>query len=257
MGGALLKTWLAHFSDTHFNIITRSPLKGEVKDHPKITHHTEITKQSTTADLLILAVKPQTLPEICTAIKPLLPPTTTIISIAAGRTLDWLVEHLPPNQPIIRAMPNMPVSLEKGATIGVANPHATQEQKHQTETLFNTTGLFDWLDQTDELHLHTVTALSGSGPAYLYYIAEALESAAIEIGLPPHLAKSLTRQTLIGAAATLDQTTTPASDLRTQVTSKNGTTAAALDTLMNGVLQTLLTKALTKATNRSKELAEE
>lgn len=154
-------------------------------------------------------------------------------------------------------MPNMPVSLGKGATVAVANTHTTDTQKRKTQTLFTPTGLFDWLDKKDEPLLHAVTALSGSGPAYIYYLAEALESAAQNIGLLPNLAQSLTRQTLIGAAATLDQTETTPTTLRTQVTSKAGTTAAALNILTNNNLDSLLTQTLTAATNRSKELAEE
>ena len=207
MGGALLKIWLKHFPDIHFHVINPSPLSEEFQNHTQITHHKKITSQNIESELIILAVKPQILANICLSLKNTVPENTCILSIIAGRSLNWIANALDtPTQPILRVMPNMAVQTGKGTSIGIANAHASDSQKENINALFKPTGLFEWID--DESHMHAITALSGSGPAYFYYIIEALHKAASDNGLPHDLSANLIRQTLIGTASILENTQT-------------------------------------------------
>ncbi len=202
------------------------------------------------ADVIVLAVKPQFMAKICADLKPHAPKTTLILSIAAGQTISNFEDHFDADQPIVRSMPNTPAAIGKGITVAVPNPHVSPEQKDLADALLGAAGLIEWVE--DENLLNAVTALSGSGPAYVFYLIETLTKAGEEIGLPAELAGKLARQTVIGSAALAEhETELSASDLRTNVTSPGGTTEAALEVLMNGEFEALFKRALDAARQRS------
>lgn len=257
MGSAMVKSWLSSGVADHVYILDPNGLPPEWLGHDKITYcgsepiflgHTD------GMDILVIAIKPQTMDAFCAAIKTHLPPRLPILSIAAGQTIASFQELFGSTQPIIRAMPNTPAAIGKGISVACASEQTDDAQKQAAHDLLATLGLVDWLD--DESRLDAVTAVSGSGPAYVFYLIEALAQAGIENGLFPDIAMKLARQTVIGAAALAEvEEMTPASTLRENVTSPNGTTAAALSVLMDGRLQSLMDQAVAKATARSKELS--
>jgi pyrroline-5-carboxylate reductase len=172
----------------------------------------------------------------------------------AGRTLRFLEEKLPPNTAIVRAMPNTPAAIGRGITVAVANGHVTARQRKLATDLLAATGKVEWV--TDESLIDAVTALSGSGPAYIFLLAEAMTKAGIAAGLPADLAARLARETVAGSGELLHRSALDAATLRQNVTSPGGTTAAALEVLMgSGGLDELMTKAIAAATRRSRELA--
>jgi pyrroline-5-carboxylate reductase len=178
-----------------------------------------------------------------------------IVSIAAGITVSHLEQWLGPGQSLVRCMPNTPSLIGKGATGLFANKNVSAEQKQLTEELLTAVGIALWLDNEDAID--TVTALSGSGPAYFFLLMEALQETAVTMGLDADTAKELTYQTAIGAAELAASSSTTTAELRRQVTSPGGTTEKAVNQFEAGGLRDLVRKALTAAQDRSKELAEE
>lgn len=254
MGGSLLRRWL---SDARFRSITVIEPHGL----PPEFQNANIQACASAADippgsafdLIILAVKPQVIREVCIALKPLAGADTVILSIAAGTPLSVFEDVFGADTAIIRTMPNTPAAIGKGAIVVVGNKACTPAQKALANTALDGTGLVEWV--SDENLMNAVTALSGSGPAYVFYLIEALEKAGTDIGLPNDLAQKLARQTVIGAAALAESDADiPATTLRKNVTSPGGTTEAALKTLMNGEFQDILTRALQAAKRRGKEL---
>lgn len=207
---------------------------------------------STRPGILVLAVKPQIMGAVLEAVKVSVNSETLIISIAAGVGLTSLETGLGTNR-IVRAMPNTPAQIGKGATGAVAGKGVSQTNREAASQLLEAVGKLIWFD--DEAMLDAVTAVSGSGPAYIFSFVEALAAAGVAEGLGPEDAMSLARQTVIGAAALLEADLAPASVLRKNVTSPNGTTAAALEVLMgtNG-LGPVLGAAVAAARARSEEL---
>jgi pyrroline-5-carboxylate reductase len=255
MGASLLQRWLSDNRFRHITVIEPSGLPPEFAN-ADLTQYSAAADiaPGTRFDLIILAVKPQVIRDVCTALKPLAGPETLLLSIAAGTPISLLEEIFGASTTIVRTMPNTPAAIGQGATVAVANAACSPAHKTLAESALNGTGLVEWV--TDEGLMNAVTALSGSGPAYVFYLIEALEKAGADIGLPADLAKALARQTVIGAAALAASTpATPAVTLRQNVTSPGGTTAAALDVLMNGEFQALLTRALAAAKRRGEELA--
>lgn len=253
MGGALLDGWMAAHIDADLCVL-------EPHDLPQwfqAIHHIKSVadlKTSQAPDAVLLAVKPQILQAVCADLRPYLPATTLIISIAAGQTMRAIGEWFDPAQPVIRAMPNTPAAVGKGVSVLIANPHVDEKQKSLAEILFRTAGIVEWIG--DEDLLNAVTALSGSGPAYVFYLIEALAEAGSKSGLDAALAMRLARQTVIGAAALADHAhETVTQELRRQVTSPGGTTEAALKILMKGELQALMTQAIAAAKKRGEELS--
>ncbi len=250
MGTALLQGWIKSDIKAQFSVIEPHEITLNV------AHFTDIKTAAKTlnkSDTIILAVKPQVMADICSQLKPLIRNDALILSIAAGQSLSTLNHALSPQQPIIRAMPNTPAAIGKGMSVAVANAHVTTAQKTIAETLLKSAGRFEWLD--DESLLDAVTALSGSGPAYVFHLIEILSAAGKECGLPEDLAQILARQTVIGAAALAEyEADTPAETLRKNVTSPGGTTEAALKILMDGRAQNIFNEALKSATNRGKQL---
>lgn len=204
--------------------------------------------------VILTAVKPQVMDEVFPSLAALAGPDTLILSIAAGRTIESFARHLKPGAAIVRSMPNTPAAIGRGITVCVANSHVTEDQRELTDTLLSAVGDVAWVD--DEALLDPVTAVSGSGPAYLFLLTECLAAAGVEAGLDKNLAEQLARATMTGAAELMAQSDLPPGKLRENVTSPNGTTAAALGVLMaKDGLQPLLTKAVADATARGRALA--
>ena len=207
------------------------------------------------ADIIFIAIKPQSADEACCLLHnklqrhPLL-----IVSIMAGITTTRLAQLLGDHLSIIRVMPNTPALIQAGTTGMFANSHATHEQKTMVETMMNTIGITAWLTQESQMNM--ITALSGSGPAYYFYFIEIMRDIAIKNGIPPQVAKDFAIQTAYGAAKLALNSTEDVKQLRASVTSKNGTTAAALQVMQDLGLNMLLEKALLAANNRAKELCE-
>ena len=251
MGGALLKGWLDSRIDATFSVIDPHDIPFTHIDHFRDT--AEAAKTLTQTDAVILAVKPQIMAAICEALKEHLPGDALLLSIAAGQSLSTYEHYFGSTQPTIRAMPNTPAAIGKSITVAITNEAVSKDHKALASTLLKTVGKLEWLD--DETLMDAVTALSGSGPAYVFYLIEALAKAGIETGLPESLAMKLARQTVIGAAALAEtEEQTNAQTLRENVTSPGGTTEAALEVLTDGRIQKLFDEALSAAKKRSRNL---
>ena len=206
-------------------------------------------------DVLVMAVKPQHMASACRQLSSSLQPQSLVISIAAGITIAHLQDWLGQGLALVRCMPNTPALIGKGATGLYANKHVSVEQKQLAEELLTAVGLALWLDNEDGID--TVTALSGSGPAYFFLLMEALEETAVSMGLDADTAKKLTYQTAVGAAELAMRSNSSIAELRRQVTSPGGTTEKAMQQFESGGFRNLVRQALLAAQNRSRELAEE
>jgi pyrroline-5-carboxylate reductase len=254
MGGAMLDGWIAHgLNPKKVTVIEPQPGKAVralarrgLKLNPK--------GKTAAAAVIVIAVKPQTAP---TAVPPLaayVGKTTLVLSIMAGRTIGFLEQSLPFGAAIVRAMPNTPAAIGRGISVAVANAKTSARQRKQAADLLAAIGKVEWAG--DEALMDAVTALSGSGPAYVFLLVEAMTRAGIAAGLPAELAARLARETVAGAGELLHRSTPDAAILRQNVTSPGGTTAAALEVLMGpGGFDDLLTKAIAAATKRGRELA--
>ncbi|KOR29692.1 pyrroline-5-carboxylate reductase [Achromatium sp. WMS1] len=207
------------------------------------------------ADVVILAVKPQILQTVCIELQAMLQKQKPlIISIAAGVCEAHLQQWLGGNLPLVRTMPNTPAMLQTGATVLYANnAMVSNQQRNLAESVMRAVGLTCWIK--DEAQMDAVTALSGSGPAYLFLVMEAMEQAGIELGLDPRTAQLLTIQTALGAAKMAMESNEPPAMLKERVTSRGGTTEKALEIFENGGLRTLFSNALAGAKARSEELS--
>lgn len=211
-------------------------------------------KAAESADVVVLAVKPAQATDVLTQCRGRLGPGSVLLSIAAGRTLAQLGAPLPRGRSIVRAMPNTPAAIGKGMTVLCANRHVSAAERAACEGLMAAVGVVAWVD--DERSMDAVTAVSGSGPAYLFLLIECLTDAALEAGLDAKLAETLATTTIAGAAAYAEQSSLGANELRRRVTSPNGTTEAALKVLMaDDALAVLLAKAVEAAARRSRELS--
>jgi pyrroline-5-carboxylate reductase len=202
---------------------------------------------------VVLAVKPQnaaaTLPAYAR-----FAPNTVFLSIMAGRTIAGIGALIGPSAAIVRAMPNTPAAVRQGVTVGCPSPSVSTPQRALCDRLLQAIGKVAWVE--DEALLDPVTAVSGSGPAYVFLLAELMEQAAIEQGIPPDLARLLARQTVSGSGALLAASPEDAAALRVAVTSPGGTTAEALSVLMNpDAWPIAMSQAIAAATRRSRELA--
>jgi pyrroline-5-carboxylate reductase len=205
------------------------------------------------ASAIVLAVKPQIAPEAVPPLAEFCGPATLAVSIMAGRTLGFLADALP-GVAAVRAMPNTPAAIGRGITVAVANARVGAAQRDLAHALLAAVGGVEWVN--DETLLDAVTAVSGSGPAYVFLLAEALAQAGIAAGLPAELATRLARETVAGSGELLHLSPLDPAALRRNVTSPGGTTAAALDVLMRADgLGALMQEAVAAATRRSRELA--
>ncbi|MFA5042776.1 MAG: pyrroline-5-carboxylate reductase [Kiritimatiellia bacterium] len=202
------------------------------------------------ARVVVLAVKPQVMAEALKGIGAALDPATLIVSIAAGIPTHRIQQQLPAGRRVVRVMPNMPALAGAGVSVYCLGSHATEDDAKLVETLFQSVGVAVRLD---EKHLDAVTALSGSGPAYVFFLAELMMQAGSEMGLDHATAKTLTLGTLRGAARLLEETGPEPEELRRRVTSKGGTTAAAFEVLEAGRVKETFVNAILAAQKRSRE----
>jgi pyrroline-5-carboxylate reductase len=206
-------------------------------------------------DCIVLAIKPQMLDAAAGVLAGIAGPDTLLISVLAGKTIADLKARAPRAGSVVRAMPNTPAAVGRGITGCAASPETTEAQRAFTTRLLSAIGRVEWVD--DEALIDAVTAVSGSGPAYVFHMVEALAEAGAEAGLPPDLAMRLARATIEGAGELLFQDAdTSAEQLRRNVTSPAGTTAAALDVLMaEDGLRPLMRRAVAAAKRRAGELS--
>ena len=258
MGGALLEGWFKRGLLPVDAMVVEpsgrdavSPCKthralgciASVRDVPRDFH----------PDVILFAVKPQIADAVVPDYRGLAAKQPVILSVIAGKTTAYFRERLGTDA-IVRAMPNTPAAVGKAISVLYAAPAVTPVQRRVCEVLMSAVGQVEWLD--NEALMDAVTAVSGSGPAYVFLLAEALRDAGIKAGLPAELATRLARATVAGAGALLEADATPPEQLRKNVTSPGGTTAAALDVLMGeGGVSLLMERAIAEATKRSKELA--
>lgn len=207
------------------------------------------------ADIIVLSVKPQVLQAVCESIQDSLEHRPLIISIAAGIGLDLLAKWLGSDQAIVRCMPNTPAQVLKGASGLIANANVSKDQKALADELFQAIGIVEWVE--DEALMHTVTALSGSGPAYIFLMIEAMEAAGIKQGLAPETARQLAAQTVAGAAEMVLSSDIAPAQLKRNVMSPGGTTERAIHTFEEKGLVDIVDQAMQAAADRSVSLAEE
>jgi pyrroline-5-carboxylate reductase len=253
MGGALLSGWLAGGLDGHnVGVIEPNP-SGEI--NALLTKGIRLNpspKDAGGAAALVIALKPQMFREAGAMLKSFAGPATLVVSIMAGATIASISEIC--GGSVVRAMPNTPAAIGRGITVAVAANNVSASQRAVADALLRATGSVEWID--DESLMDAVTAVSGSGPAYIFLLAEELARAGVEAGLPSELATRLARETVAGSGELLRRSEAPSATLRQNVTSPGGTTAAALEVLMGpDGMQSLLTRAVAAATRRSKELA--
>ncbi len=254
MGGALLEGWLRFGLDPQkVAVIEPSPspqISALAARGVQINPDVQTLGQ---AAAVVVAVKPQIAAQVLPALTPIIAPSTVVVSIMAGKTLQFLAAALSAPCALVRAMPNTPAAIGRGITVAVPM-NASAAQRDLAHRLLAATGSVEWI--ADEALMDAVTAVSGSGPAYVFLLAEALAQAGAAAGLPAPLAQKLARETVAGAGELLHRSDLDAATLRQNVTSPGGTTAAALDVLMadDGVAA-LLQRAVAAATRRSRELA--
>jgi pyrroline-5-carboxylate reductase len=256
MGGALLEGWLKNGLDPR-HIFIRDPsfppkVAALIRQHG--VDAGSALELGAKPSVVVLAVKPQLVDQVLPGLAPLVGKGTVLLSIAAGRTLANLAGYLPKQAPIVRAMPNTPAAVGQGITVACANDAVSRTQRKECDALLGAVGEVIWIE--DERLLDAVTAVSGSGPAYVFLLAEYLADAGVKAGLEPELAARLARATVSGAGELLRHSDLSAAELRENVTSPKGTTAAALKVLMaRGGLKALLLRAVKAAAKRSRELS--
>ncbi|MCW2236268.1 pyrroline-5-carboxylate reductase [Azospirillum canadense] len=262
MGGAMLDGWLAAGTASRVVVVEPSGLPESVRGNPAVSAATGpadlfsgVGPSGFVPDVVVLAVKPQVMDTVLPGYRPLVRPGTVFLSIAAGKTIGSFEALLGGGAAVVRSMPNTPAAIGRGMTVAVGNAAVTEAQRTLCDALLRAVGDVAWVE--DESLLDPVTAVSGSGPAYVFLMVEAMAKAGEAAGLPAELAMRLARATVAGAGELMHQSPTSAADLRKAVTSPNGTTQAALDVLMAGDgLQPLMDRAIAAAARRSRELAQ-
>lgn len=257
MGSALLRGVLDKKLVSEIMVVEPSAVYDDLKSRKDIIWKNSANDLDATfvPDVVLIAVKPQLIADVLPAYGRY--PAAVFLSIAAGMTIARLSDILKNfSAAIVRTMPNLPASIGQGMTVAVANTHVSQHQRDLCDQLLSAVGKCAWVE--DEALLDVVTALSGSGPAYVFALCEVMAKVGETMGLSSEMAQLLARQTLVGSGALLAQSTQSAEDLRRAVTSPKGTTEAALRQLMNEQhgLQDLIQKTMTAAAKRAKELAQ-
>jgi pyrroline-5-carboxylate reductase len=217
----------------------------------KVATHRSAAEALTGAELVVLAFKPQDLAESAAAVKHLIPPDVPVISILAGTTLSGLriaLEHTA----LVRTIPNMPAQIGEGITVWTSTKDVTQAQKESVRTLLSALGKEIFV--TNEEHVDMATALSSSGPAYVFLIIEALTDAGVHIGLPRAVTQELVLETIVGSAHAVEKLGKHPAELKNMVTSPGGTTTEALRKLEAGGLRHLLIEAVEAAYEKSRKL---
>jgi pyrroline-5-carboxylate reductase len=257
MGAALLAGWIERGLQPGDIIVQEPNLAGDaaglVREHG-LRVVPLLRSLPSTPSVIVVAIKPQAMDAVFPPLAKHAGPATVVMSIAAGKSIASFESHLSPGSAVVRAMPNTPAAIERGITGAVANAHVTATQKDICEKLLRTVGDVVWLE--NEALIDAVTAVSGSGPAYVFLLTEALARAGEAAGLDAATSMQLARATISGAGELLRLSNSDPATLRQNVTSPGGTTAAALSVLMrdgNG-LQELMTEAVLAAQKRGREL---
>jgi pyrroline-5-carboxylate reductase len=256
MGSAMLAGWLAEGMTADAVVVVEPDEESAERlrhYHPGVRVVADLSGLEIEPSVVVLAVKPQIMNQVLPAAAAY--PRALYLSIAAGKTIGYFAEAFGSSAAIVRAMPNTPAAIGRGMTVCVANTHVTPAQRLLCTGLLEAVGTVAWID--NEKLMDAVTALSGSGPAYVFYLIECMAAAGQAAGLPAELADMLARQTVSGSGALVEASETESvGTLRRNVTSPNGTTEAAMNILMgeNG-LAPLIRHAVEAASRRSKELS--
>ena len=253
MGGALLSGWLAQGIDGGDVVVLEPQPSDDIRKlGARGVRLNAAAADVVTVSTLVVAVKPQMFRDAAPALRAYVGPSTLVVSIMAGTPIAALKDHL--GGRVVRAMPNTPAAIGRGVSVAVAAADVSAAQRGIADALLQAAGLVEWVN--DEALIDAVTAVSGSGPAYVFLLVEELARAGVEAGLPAELAMTLARATVSGSGELLHRSDLDAATLRKNVTSPGGTTAAALDVLMaEDGLKPLMIKAIAAATRRSRELA--
>ncbi|AMC13179.1 pyrroline-5-carboxylate reductase [Liberibacter crescens] len=255
MGTAILSGWLeGGIPPSSMMVIDPKPsIEATAKIREYNIAYKNIPPQNIKAEIVLIAVKPHDIDTVIPIIKSLIEETTIVISIAAGKTLAYFRKNLG-DIAIIRAMPNIAATVKCSVTAVFANKKINSNAHQKVNKLLSILGTVEWLLKEEDMDI--VTALSGSGPAYLFYLIECMANAACKLGLPQNLSVRLARDTIIGSSELIRQSTDEISTLRENVTSPGGTTEKALSVLLGkDGMQALFDKALAAAQMRSKEIA--
>jgi pyrroline-5-carboxylate reductase len=253
MGSAMLAGWLARGLDVRRVAVIEPQPSDDIKAlATKGVRLNPSPKELGAVATLVVALKPQSFRDAGAMLKSFIAPTTLVVSIMAGATIASIGEVC--GGSVVRAMPNTPAAIGRGITVAVAAQNVSAAQRAVADALLRAIGSVEWIE--DESLMDAVTAVSGSGPAYIFLLAEELARAGIAAGLPAELATKLARETVAGSGELLHRSELASSTLRQNVTSPGGTTAAALEVLMGpDGMQQLMTRAVIAATKRSRELA--
>jgi len=256
MGRALLTNWASSpHINADFTVYKPSPLIPSLQNKDNVHYKPQVEMDNPPAyDIVIFCVSPQIMGDVIQQYKSLISPHTLIMTIAAGLRMEWYEDQISSSQPIIRTMPNTPVAVGHGMTIGYANKNVTPDMQKHAEMLFQATGKFEWMEE--EEHINIATSICGSGPAYLFYFVESMTRAGIDIGLPEDISLRLATETVIGSCKLLEEDRESSiQTLRENVTSKGGGTEAALNVMMDGRWDDLFSEVLHAAKKRYAELA--
>ena len=242
--------------DAAYTITVADPLQSQLRRFDSLavrtTQDNRVAVQS--ADVVVLAVKPQVIAAVLPVLHHL-PQNALVVSIAAGTTLTYLNAQLPPNTPCIRAMPNTPALIGQGMTGLISNEHVSPAHSKQAESIFAVCGEVLWFKDDNELDI--VTAVSGSGPAYFFYLIEHVAVAAQRLGLSAESALQLAKQTALGASMMANEEDADPAELRVNVTSPGGTTEAAVNFFEANAVSKLIERAVAKAYHRAVELGKD
>lgn len=248
IGGLLQKGFVAEDVSV---IEISAEARDRLKDAYGVNTFTDLSATALDCDVMVLAVKPQQLHELATRLIPFLQ-TQLILSIAAGVRSADLARWLGGHSLLVRAMPNTPAMVMAGVSGLYAMPGVSEEQRRAAEVILGAVGSVLWLD--DEARMDAITAVSGSGPAYVFYFIEALQQGAVELGFSPEEARKLSIETFAGASRLAGLSHEDVAILRQRVTSKGGTTERALQTMESAGVRQRIVDAVEAAAERSKEL---
>jgi pyrroline-5-carboxylate reductase len=253
MGAAMFAGWSARGLPPSVLVDPGQP-EGVARKQDRMVASVELIPADFQPHAVILAIKPQMAAAVLPTIGPRLPDTAVVVSILAGLTVEKLAGLLGRANPVVRAMPNTPAAIGQGMTVAVAGPGVSRTQLELCDALLQASGELAWLH--DEALIDPITSVSGCGPAYVFLLAELLEQAGIDQGIPPALARQLARKTVSGSGALLAASAEDSAQLRRNVTSPNGVTERALAVLMaEPAWPATIAAALAAATARSRELA--
>jgi pyrroline-5-carboxylate reductase len=255
MGAAMLRGWLASKAARRFAVIEPAGAPASLAASPGVAAHRGADELAAdlAPDAVVFAVKPQVFDEVVPAYRRFAHPGTVFMSIAAGKTIAGLAKHLG-DAAIVRVMPNTPAAIGRAISVACANAQVSAAQRQLCEGLLAAIGESTWV--ADETLMDAVTAVSGSGPAYVFLLIETLAAAGEKAGLPADLALRLAKATVSGSGELARSASESPAKLRENVTSPGGTTRAALDVLMSETgLAALMDRAVAAATSRSRELA--